>query len=113
MTPRQAALEMRVTPEMLAAAWKAFQKGRQGVPFYIGSIGPGPGFKEAIEAAFDALPIPNEPASPAPSEDVMGLLEAYENLVWQADFYLTTPGARKARAALIAAIADLQRKAGA
>jgi phage FluMu protein gp41 len=39
----------KVTPEMIAAAWKAFRGDRQGP---LGS--PGPAFREAIEAAFAA-----------------------------------------------------------
>lgn len=34
-----------VTPEMLAAAWRAWRSRHHG------RIGPGPGFREAIEAA--------------------------------------------------------------
>lgn len=70
---------IEVTPDMLAAAWRAFQTGRQGVPFYIGSVGPGPGFKEAILAAFACA----SPTSPAPDVDVMGLLKAYDSVTWE------------------------------
>jgi hypothetical protein len=46
-----------VTPEMLSAAWSAW-KSRHG-----GKLGPGPAFKEAIEAAFAAAPVvEQEPA---------------------------------------------------
>ena len=38
-----------VTPEMIAAAWKVFRRSEGWA-----SVGPGPGFKEAIQAAIDA-----------------------------------------------------------
>ncbi len=38
-----------VTPEMIAAAWAAFRKGRGGK-----ILGPGPAFAEAIRAALGA-----------------------------------------------------------
>lgn len=40
---------MQVTPEMLAAAWRAWHS-RHG-----GKLGPGVAFREAIEAAFEVL----------------------------------------------------------
>lgn len=105
---------IEVTPDMLAAAWRAFQNGRQGVPFYIGSVGPGPGFKEAILAAFACA----SPTSPAPDVDVMGLLEAYEKTikaatnVWAgtASYAQALECRASARAALFAAIVDLQQR---
>jgi hypothetical protein len=49
------------TPEMIAAAWEAW-RSRHG-----GKLGPGPGFREAIEAAGRALvgtPVSTAPADP-------------------------------------------------
>lgn len=45
---------MRVTPEMIAAAWAAWH-ARHG-----GRLGPGPAFVEAIEAALNASDISKE-----------------------------------------------------
>jgi hypothetical protein len=50
------------TPEMIAAAWDAWAPRRnQNV-----RIGPGPAFREAIQAAFDKMP---EAARPAPASN--------------------------------------------
>lgn len=47
---------MRATPEQIAAAWAAWHVRHKG------SIGPGPGFVEAINAALAVAPSANRDA---------------------------------------------------
>lgn len=48
------------TPEMIAAAWGVLRDRWPGQPHLLG---PGPGFREAIEAAFAKMPAHNEGAA--------------------------------------------------
>ncbi|MGR9130821.1 hypothetical protein [Rhizobium leguminosarum] len=54
---RNAALEERATPEMIAAAWATWHS-RHG-----GKLGPGPAFVEAINAALAIRALKSDPAT--------------------------------------------------